>query len=122
MAGRMVQRAIVNDADLFTTVVTAQEAVQGWLAVINREVAGQNQVFAYGRFLRLLTDFHKITVLPFDAAAASVFHRLQAEPIRIGTMDLKIAAICIAHDALLLTRNLVDFEKVRELRQENWLD
>ena len=37
-------------------------------------------------------------------------------------MDLKIAAICIAHDPLLLTRNLVDFEKVPGLQVENWLD
>lgn len=37
-------------------------------------------------------------------------------------MDLKIAAICIAHDAMLLSRNLVDFEKVPGLRVENWLD
>lgn len=42
--------------------------------------------------------------------------------MRIGTMDLKIAAICLAHDATLLTRNLVDFEKVPGLRVENWLD
>ena len=37
-------------------------------------------------------------------------------------MDLKIAAICIAHDALLPTRNLVDFAKAPGLRVENWLD
>ena len=36
--------------------------------------------------------------------------------------DLKIAAICLAHDATLLTRNLVDFEKVPGLRVENGLD
>jgi tRNA(fMet)-specific endonuclease VapC len=42
--------------------------------------------------------------------------------IRIGTMDLKIASICLAHDALLLSRNRVDFEKVPGLRVENWLD
>ena len=119
---RMVHKALAADADLFTTVITAQETVQGWLAVINRETAGQNQVFAYGRFQRVLKDFQNITILHFDGAAASIFHQLQAEQVRIGTMDLKIAAICIAHDALLLTRNLVDFEKVPRLRLENWLD
>lgn len=34
-------------------------------------------------------------------------------------MDLKIAAICLAHDAMLLTRNVADFSG---LRVENWLD
>ncbi len=37
-------------------------------------------------------------------------------------MDLKIAAICVTHDILLLSRNLLDFQKVPGLRVENWLD
>ena len=63
-----------------------------------------------------------LTILPFDREAANIFHRLRPLHRRTGTMDLKIAAICIAHDATLLTRNLVDFEKVPGLRVENWLD
>jgi predicted nucleic acid-binding protein len=38
---------------------------------------------------------------------------VQKKRVRIGTM---------AHHATLLTRNLVDFEKVPGLRLENWLD
>ena len=38
----------------------------------------------------------KLTILPFDGEAAEHFHRLQSERVRIGTMDLKIAAICLA--------------------------
>ncbi len=41
---------------------------------------------------------------------------------RVGTMDLKIAAICLVHDATLITRNLADFGQVPGLRVENWLD
>jgi tRNA(fMet)-specific endonuclease VapC len=41
---------------------------------------------------------------------------------QVGTQDLKIACICLAHDATLLTRNLADFEPVPGLRVENWLD
>jgi predicted nucleic acid-binding protein len=37
-------------------------------------------------------------------------------------MDLKIAAICLAHDSMLLTRNLSDFDGIPGLRVENWLD
>jgi len=35
-------------------------------------------------------------------------------------MDLKIAAIAIANDATLLSRNLRDFGKVPDLRVEDW--
>jgi tRNA(fMet)-specific endonuclease VapC len=37
-------------------------------------------------------------------------------------MDLRIACIVIEFDAILLTRNIKDFEKVPGLRFENWLD
>jgi tRNA(fMet)-specific endonuclease VapC len=42
--------------------------------------------------------------------------------VRIGTMDLRIACIVMEHDALLLTRNMKDFEKVPGLKFENWLE
>ena len=76
----------------------------------------------YGRLHRSIEALIKLPILPFDDAAADAFHRLRDARIRTGTMDLKIAAICIAHDATLLTRNLVDFEKVPGLCVENWLD
>ena len=40
--------------------------------------------------------------------------------LRIGTMDLRIAAIAIAQDALFLSKNLTDFRKVPGLRVEDW--
>jgi tRNA(fMet)-specific endonuclease VapC len=59
-------------------------------------------------------------LLDFDAAASHEFVRLRKGGIRIGTMDLRIAAIALAHDALLISRNLVDFQKVPGLRVEDW--
>ena len=48
------------------------------------------------------------------------FEQLQKQHIRIGTMDLKIAAIAIANNATLLSRNLKDFSKVPGLKVEDW--
>jgi tRNA(fMet)-specific endonuclease VapC len=122
MSARLKQRAAEQDADLVITVITPQEITQGWLAELNRENAGPDQIYAYQRFLHSLLGFSKLKIFPFDGDAARQFVSLQQQRTRIGTMDLKIAAICIAHDAMLLTRNLVDFEKVPGLRVENWLD
>ncbi len=36
-------------------------------------------------------------------------------------MDLKIASVALVNEALLLTANRKDFEKVPGLRFENWL-
>ena len=122
MSAQLKQRAASREADLVIAVITPQEITQGWLAALNRENAGPDQIYAYQRFLHSLLGFPKLTILPFDEDAARQFVRLQQQRIRIGTMDLKIAAICLAHDATLLTRNVVDFEKVPGLRVENWLE
>ena len=70
--------------------------------------------------IRLLEDFSTRPILDFDQPSALEFERLKASRVRIGTMDLKIAAISLAHDALLLSRNLTDFRKVPMLRVDDW--
>jgi len=106
----------------FTTVVNAQEITEGWCALINRQSAGELQVKAYAQFQHSLELMMELNLFPFDSASAVLFHKLHATHRHIGTMDLKIASICMTHDTLLLSRNLLDFEKVPGLRVENWLD
>jgi len=68
-----------------------------------------------------MLDHHRaITVLDFDDKTAAEFERLQKLRIRIGTMDLKIAAIALANNATLLSRNIKDFSKVPNLKVEDW--
>ena len=50
------------------------------------------------------------------------FNHLREQGVRVGTQDMKIASIALAHDVRLLTRNTLDFAKVPGLRFENWLD
>ena len=122
LAASMERRASTARLDLFITIITVQESTGGWLALINGLPAGRDQIPACERFQTTIAFVQKFDILPFDTEAANIFHRLRAERLRIGTMDLKIAAISLAHDATLLTRNLVDFEKVPGLHLENWLD
>jgi tRNA(fMet)-specific endonuclease VapC len=58
----------------------------------------------------------------FDKGAANRFKEFRKQKIRIGSQDLKIAAIALSHDALLLSANLRDFRMVPGLRIENWLE
>lgn len=122
MVDRLKARALEQQADLFITVITMQEVTQGWLAHINSQKSGRGQIYGYRRFRGAVEGMGSITVLDFDEEPAEEFHRLQFQRLTIGSMDLKIAAICLSHEALLLSRNLVDFNKVPGLRVENWLD
>ncbi len=103
-----------------TTIITFEEQVRGWTAYLAQKRTMAQQVGAYRRLKNVLNRYLKLTVLEFDEAAAEEFERLQKLRIRIGTMDLKIAAIALTHHATLLTRNSKDFSQVPGLRIEDW--
>ncbi|MGC8641919.1 MAG: type II toxin-antitoxin system VapC family toxin [Isosphaeraceae bacterium] len=67
-----------------------------------------------------LLSFRNILVLDFDEGAAVKYQQLRRSRLRVGTMDLKIAAIVLIHDATLLTRNPSDFRKVPDLKVADW--
>jgi tRNA(fMet)-specific endonuclease VapC len=104
------------------SIISVEEQMRGWLAAIARERQASRQVFGYGELGRLLDYFQAFTLLPFDERAADRFDDLRAAKIRLGTMDLKIAAIALVNQALLLSANRRDFEQVPGLRVENWLE
>jgi tRNA(fMet)-specific endonuclease VapC len=103
------------------TIVSLVEQFRGWSAEINKARDLAQQVRAYGRLSDLIGLIRGMIVLPFDDRAAEEFARLRDQKVRIGTMDLKIAAVALANGALLLSANRRDYEKVPGLRVENWL-
>lgn len=94
--------------------------MRGWMAHLARARVLARQVEAYGQLKEFLDRYLKVAVLEFDVAAALEFQRLQGLRLRVGTMDLKIAAIALAHGATVLTRNIKDFGVVPGLRVEDW--
>jgi tRNA(fMet)-specific endonuclease VapC len=60
----------------------------------------------------LFEFFATFLIAPFDQSTADLLDSLQVAKVRIATRDLKIAAISLASNALLLTANRRDFERV----------
>jgi len=104
---------------LLDTDVSFHEQVQGWNAYIIRGKKAADLVKGYTRLEKILGDFSQARIASFDEAAAAQFDSLRKQRIRIGTMDLRIAAITLVHGYTLLSRNLVDFEKVPGLVVED---
>ena len=119
---QLLDRISVSGQDPATTIINVEEQLRGWLAEIHRLTDPHRQIVAYGRLQRRIDFFAAWTVLPWDADAADLFVRSRQEGVRIGSMDLKIACIALAHDATVLTRNSRDFAQVPGLQIENWLD
>ena len=109
-------------AGAVTTIVCAEEQLRGWLARIAKIRNPHDQIEAYTELSERVNFLAAFTLLPWDREAADLFATMRKQGVRIGSMDLKIACITVEHDAILLTRNTVDFAKVSGLRFENWLD
>ena len=114
------QRLESTDEEIATTIISAEEQFRGWLAQIHRIRDPHQQVVAYERLQRRIEFFAAWEVLPWTEKAADILVDLRRQGIRIGTMDLKIAAIVLSHRATLLSRNLVDFTQVPGLSVEDW--
>lgn len=105
---------VVPAARQFTTSVSVGELLYG--ARKRRSAALEDDIN------RLVAE---IQVVPFDEPAARSYAdirvALEAAGRRLEDPDLRIAAICLAHDLTLVTGNVRHFERVPGLRVENWL-
>ena len=110
----------VPGEELATTIVNYEEQMRGWLARAAQANTPEQMLTAYARLQGHIETFAGIPILPFDAKAVLEFARLRQAGVRIGTMDLKIAAIALANNATVLTRNVSDFGKVPGLNVEDW--
>jgi len=108
------------DGEIATTIVTFEEQMRGWISYLNKMGSMDQQVFAYETLRRYFDYFKTLTIVDFDEKAALVFEGMRKQGVRIGTMDLKIASIALTNDAILVSRNLVDFERVPGLPVYDW--
>jgi len=106
--------------DIATTIVSFQEQVQGWSAFLNRARKPAQVVLAYAKLEAVWRSFLKMNVLSFDDAAQVRFAVLRRQCPRLQTLDLRIASIALATNAVLLSRNLRDFRQVPGLTVEDW--
>jgi tRNA(fMet)-specific endonuclease VapC len=114
--------AAYHPDDLGTTIINFEEQMRGWMAVLNKAQKVKSQIDGYRRLKRRLRLYCTVNVLEFDERAAVEFQRLKKETPRLGTLDLKIAAVVLANKDVLVSANLKDFRQVPGLQVENWLE
>ena len=106
--------SVISQSDLSTTIINQTELLYGAFNSIKKE---QN--------LKKIQAFLKeITVFEFSHAASFLFAKHKAHLKKQGNiladMDLMIASIVLANEGILVTNNVKHFEKIKELKFENW--
>ena len=84
------------------------------------EIPVSEQVLQYARLLTQLDNYCNLPILPYTADDATQFVALRKQHRRLSSPDLKIAAIALVNDAMLLTQNERDFRNITGLKTEDW--
>jgi tRNA(fMet)-specific endonuclease VapC len=120
----VVSRAHLVPADQqFVPIVAAEEALRGQLANIRAAQAKPDPaalVRAYEYLDTTLALLRQVKTLPCTPVADALFRGWRSQGIRVGTRDLRIAAIAFAHNATLATHNARDFRLVPGLALDVW--
>ena len=125
------------DTNIVIAYLIGNQTVAGQLKDHLPEVAIRSLVLAELRFgarasartdenIERLNQFLQIAeIADFDDASADAYSRIRLSLRRMGKptgeMDMLIAAVALANDAVLVTHNTKHFENVEGLVLEDWL-
>jgi tRNA(fMet)-specific endonuclease VapC len=118
------QRAdLIAADDKVIPVVVLEEVFRGRLDGIRKAQAGRIRLSlerAYDLFREAVEDTRPYRILSYSAAAHALVQQWQGAKIRVGTNDMRIAAICVDHGATLVTRNARDDAQLPGLTFDVW--
>jgi tRNA(fMet)-specific endonuclease VapC len=121
---RFVDRArAVPPGQQAVPIVVVEEIIRGRLNWIRQAESGKVKISiprSYDLLRQSLTDFQRLTILPYTPQAESLFRQWREQKVRVSTHDLRIAAICTDHSATLISCNRRDFDRVPGLAVEYW--
>jgi tRNA(fMet)-specific endonuclease VapC len=106
--------------EVATTIVTVEEQLSAWYTLLRRAKTSKALVPVYQRLTETVGFLSRLPLLTFDDSAAGIYDHLRKQKPRTGRMDLRIAAIALAHHATLVTRNVTDFEGIEDLKVVDW--
>ncbi|MEP7336218.1 MAG: type II toxin-antitoxin system VapC family toxin [Acidobacteriota bacterium] len=111
---------LAEDDQVCTTMISFGESVGGWLPKCRHAQTGHKRAEAYQNLYEAFVFYRRMICLPFDSAAAAIFDQLRPQKLKIGVNDVAIAAITLSVNGILITRNFADFERVPNLKFEDW--
>jgi tRNA(fMet)-specific endonuclease VapC len=121
---QICERAASKFPDVAITIITVQEIFNGWAGRINDPSQAHQLVWLYTKLWRTTEFFKKITVLNFTETAQTCHQQLLSEHKFLAKKrlekDTRIAAIALANEGILVTRNCKDFSLIPNLQIEDW--
>ncbi len=114
----------LSDPDVGTTIITKIELLRGRFDFVLKAANSDELIRAQKWLLRTEELLAQISIVSFNENAVIEFDRLRTikRLKKVGRADLLVATICLAHGAILVTRNVRHFRLIPNLKIENWVD
>jgi len=110
----------VAPGDRAISVVTVEEQLSGWYTQLRQAKSAERLAWAYRRLAATIRFLTRVQIVDFDERAIDRCEQLKKLKLKVRKMDLRIAASVLERGAILVTRNLRDFQQVPGLRIEDW--
>jgi len=105
---------------LAITVISVEEQLSGWYSMVRKAKDRRTLAVAYGRLAAAVNFLGKLPILSFTELAIARYHMLNKQKLGVRGSDLRIAAITLENNSILVTRNVRDFQRVPGLTIEDW--
>lgn len=110
---QVIEKKILNfDPVVRIAITTIEERYRGRLAACARARTSADYRLSSAKLLLTHLALSRYVPVPFDDIAQAHFEHMRRLKLRLGTQDLRIAAIALARGAAVATRNLRDFQRV----------
>ena|SRR5437899_12010141 len=106
--------------EVAVSVVTVEEQLSGWYTQLRKAKGPEKLAWAYRRLAATVRFLARIRILDFDEAAIRRYEQFKRLRLKVGKMDLQIAAAALEHGGAVVTSNVRDFKAIPGLTVVDW--
>jgi tRNA(fMet)-specific endonuclease VapC len=109
-----------SPTELAISVLTVDEQLTGWYTLTRQARRPEEIARAYARLGEAVVRLGRWHILSYTESAISRVVHLKALRLNVRLMDLRIAAVALENQAVVVTRNRRDFGRIPGLTLEDW--
>lgn len=109
-----------SPTEVAITVLTVEEQLSGWYKELRRATEPQTLAAVYLRMANTVQFYSCLPIFSLTEAAIRRCEDLTRQKLKVRKTDLRIAAIVLEMNAVIVTRNMRDFKRVPGLAIEDW--
>ena len=117
----VVARVAAHAAEeIAVTVVSIEEQLSGWYRRLRRAKKPEELAKVYDRLTGSVRYLSRVPIISFSEDAIHRARTLMKSKLNVRKLDLCIAAIALELQAIVVTQNVRDFQRVPGLAVEDW--